>query len=115
MTAHFIMDWSMQSVMLGCSRIHRSPGDAIAEEYETMVASFHLTHKLSFAITNSASNMTRAFSLPGFEEDEIFSENEVESDELEEEQEDNYQLEGNIGPDVYSGLNQHIPCFAHVL
>ena len=34
MTAHFIMDWSMQSVMLTCSRFHEShTGDAIAEEY----------------------------------------------------------------------------------
>ena len=59
--------------------------------------------------------MTKAFLLPGFEEDEILLENEVESDELEEEQEGNYQLEGNIGTDIYSELNQHIPCFAHVL
>ena len=80
-----------------------------------MVASFHLTHKLSFVITDSANNMIKAFSLPGFEEDEILLENEVESDELEEEQEDNYQLEGNIRTDVYSEFNQHISCFAHVL
>ena len=53
MTAHFIMDWSMQSVMLTCSRFHVShTGNAIAEEYERVVASFHLTQKLSFVITN---------------------------------------------------------------
>ena len=114
MTAHFIMDWSMQSVMLACSRFHGShTGDAIAEEYERVVASFHLTQKLSFVITDSASNMIKALSLPGFEKDAELLEDEVESDELEEEQEDNYQ--GSIGTDAYSELNQHIPCFAHVL
>lgn len=47
MAAHFIMDWSMQSVMLACSRFHGSrTSDAIAEEYERVVASFHLTQKL---------------------------------------------------------------------
>ena len=107
----------MQSVMLACSRFHGShTGDAIAEEYETVVTSFHLTHKLSFVITDSASNMIKAFLLHGFEEDEILLENEVEvTSYVEEEQEDIYQLEGNIGTDVYSELNQHIPCFAHVL
>ena len=116
MTAHFIMDWSMQSVMFACSRFHGSHmGDDIAEEYETVVTSFHLTHKLSFVITDSANNMIKAFLLPRFEEDEIFLENKVESDELEEEQEDNYQLKGNIGTDIYSELNQYIPCFAYVL
>ena len=104
----------MQSVMLACSHFHGShTGDAIAEEYERVVASFHLTQKLSFVITDSASNMIKAFSLPGFEEDAECLEDEVESDESEEEQEDNYQ--GNIGTDVYSELNQHISCFAHVL
>ena len=40
-TPHFIMDWSMQSVMLACSHFHGShTGDAIAEEYERVVASF---------------------------------------------------------------------------
>ena len=34
----------MQSVMLACSRFRGShTGDAIAEEYETVVASFHYT------------------------------------------------------------------------
>ena len=104
----------MQSVMLACSRFRGShTGDAIAEEHERVVASFHLTQKLSFVITDSASNMIKAFSLPGFEEDTEVLEDEVESDESEEEQEDNYQ--GNIGTDVYSELNQHRPCFAHVL
>ena len=57
--------------------------------------------------------MIKAFSLPGFEKDAELLEDEVESDELEEEQEDHYQ--GSIGTDVYGELNQHIPCFAHVL
>ena len=79
MTAHFIMDWSMQSVMLACSCFCGSHTvDAIAEEYERVVASFHLTQKLSFVITDSASNMIKAFSLPGFEEDTELLEDEVE-------------------------------------
>ena len=51
--------------------------------------------------------MIEASSLPGFEEDAELLKDEVESDELEEEQEDNYQ--GNTGIDVYSEVNQHIP------
>ena len=95
----------MQSVMLACSRFRGShTGDAIAEEYERVVTSFHLTQKISFVVTDSASNMhmIKAISLPGFEED---AEDDVESEESDEEQEDNYQ--GSIGIDAYSELNQH--------
>ena len=46
-----------------------------------IVASFEISNKFLFMITDSASNMMKAFSLPGFEEED---DDDSENDELEE-------------------------------
>ena len=112
MTAHYITDWHLQSVMLACSRFRGShTGDAISEENEKITASFQISNKVSFI---SASIMIKTFSLPGFEEEY--------DDNLENESDDDSEEEGrgNVETleeleDFYSELNQHVSCFAHVL
>ena len=67
-TAHVILDWSLKSVMLACSRFHGShTSDAIMEEFLKCIAEFEITSKVSFIVSDSAANMAKAFSLPGFE------------------------------------------------
>ena len=111
-TAHYITDWCLQSVMLACSRFRGShTGDAIYEEYEKIMALFQISNKVSFIISDSASNMTKAFSLPGFEEYDDNLEDESDDDSGEEDNRESVEeLE-----DYYSELNQHVPCFAYVL
>ena len=85
MTARYVADWCLPSVMLACSRFHGSHiGDAISEEFEKTIASFQISRKVSFTITDSASNMLKAFSLPGFEEENDDSEDENDDSEGEE-------------------------------
>jgi len=69
LTAHYLTDWCLQSVMLAYSCFCGSHTcDAISEEYEKVMASFQISIKVSFIISDSASNMIKAFLLPGFEE-----------------------------------------------
>ena len=84
MTAHHVADRSIKSAMFACSRFHGShTGDAISEQFEKIVASFEISNKVLFMITDSASNMMKAFSLPGFEEED---DDDSENDELEEDE-----------------------------
>ena len=115
MTAHYITDWCLQSVMLAGSRFRGShTGDAISEEYEKIMASFQISNKVSFIISDSASNMIKAFSLPGFEEEYDDNLEDESDDDSEEEGRENVETLEEL-EDFYSELNQHVSCFAHVL
>ncbi len=108
MTAHFVVDWQLRSAMLSCTRFHGShTGYAIADEFEKTIASFNLTKKISFTVSDSASNMMKAFSLPSFE-----VETENASDDDYDDEPDNPDPDGDAYTDLSS---QHVPCFAHVL
>ena len=78
------------------------------------IASFQISRKVSFTITDSASNMLKAFSLPGFEE-ENDDDSEDEIDDSEGEEVEKLEMPQELQDDIYSDLNQHIPCFAHIL
>ena len=68
-TGHFIVDWVLQSVMMACMRFHGShTADAITEQFDRTTATFHLTNKISYIVTDNAANMLKAFSLPEFED-----------------------------------------------
>ena len=55
-------------VTLACSRFRGShTAEAIAEQLENTTAFFGISNKISHIITDNASNMIKAFSLPGFE------------------------------------------------
>ena len=110
MTAHYVADWSLKSAMLACSRFHGShTADAIAEEFETSIASFQISRKVAYTITDRASNMIKAFSLPGFsaQRDDSDDDSEVE---------DEFETPSVLADDIYGDItNEHIPCFAHTM
>ena len=117
-TAHYVADWYLQSVMLACSRFHAShTGDAISEEFEKNNSLLSNIIESLFTITDSASNMLKVFSLPGFEE-ENDDDSEDENDDSEGEEVEKLEMPQELQElqdDIYSDLNQHIPCFAQVL
>lgn len=118
-TAHFIVNWSLKSIMIGCSRFKGShTGEAIMEEFQKTMFSLEISSKVSFVITDSAANMVKAFSLPGFEDAPTDDESDDESYEegLNDDEDDNVPIEAN--EDIYDELHvmvQRVPCFAHTL
>ena len=66
-TGHFVKDWTLSSVMLACHRFRgRHTADNILQQYENTMAHFDISNQISHIVTDSASNMLKAFSLPGF-------------------------------------------------
>lgn len=108
-TAHFILDWTMQSAMLACKRFKgRHTAENILQQYEETVASFDVAQKTTDVVTDNASNMTKAFSLPGYEADVSDSEGETDD-------EDSLTEDLAVASDVCDFLPEHHPCFAHTL
>ena len=109
-TCHFIDDdWSLQSVMLQCNRFYgQHTADNITQQYHETVDHYNLAEKISNIVTDSASNMLKAFRLPGFQLEEDSSE--ADSDADDEDIVDIIDLEGSM-----TYLPQHDPCFSHTL
>ena len=58
---------SLNSAMFACSWFKGShTRKAIFEQFQTTVTSFKISNKMAIIITDNASNITKAFSLPGF-------------------------------------------------
>ena len=78
-TCHFILDFSMRSAMLGC---HRFTGSHTAENihhaFSETVSSYDINSKISTIVTDNASNMVSAFSMPGFDTSEDTNDNDTE-------------------------------------
>lgn len=69
--AHLLTeDWSMESLVLGCNRVRgRHTSDNIMLWYEEIVSEFCVGEKIKHIVTDSASNMKKAFiTLPGFQD-----------------------------------------------
>ena len=92
-TGHYILDWTLKSVMLACKRfkgIHTA--DNIAKEFDETMCTFEISDKIVQVVTDNASNMINAFKIPAFESisensessdsDESDDENEVPDDSL---------------------------------
>ena len=61
-TGHFILDWTLHSVMLACSRFRGShTAEANAEQFKNTTAIFGISNKISHIVTDNASNMIKAF------------------------------------------------------
>ena len=107
-TGHFILDYTLQSIMISCSRFKGShTGDRIFAVYQETLAHFGIAEKISHIITDNASNMVKAFTLPGMEDLTIDDDDEDEDEE---------QLEEQPLPDDLEDLQgQRSPCFAHTL
>ena len=110
-TCHFIDDdWSLQSVMLRWNRFYgQHTADNITQQYHETVDHYNLAEKISNIVTDSASNMLKAFRLPGFQLEENGSETDSDADD-EEDNVDVIDLEGSM-----TYLPQHDPYFSHTL
>jgi len=70
-TGHYISDqWTLGSVMLGCNRVTgRHTDDNIMLWFEEIVSEYDIREKIKHIITDSASNIKKAFlTLPGYED-----------------------------------------------
>ena len=80
-TGHFIVGFTLQSVMLTCRRFYGAhTGVAIHQSYDEIVSEFAIVDKVIAIVTDSASNMVKAFRLTGYVD--------TDNDEMEEEVED---------------------------
>lgn len=112
-TGHLIIDWAMHSVMLACKRFKgRHTAENIRQQYEETISTFELASKITNIVTDNASNMTKAFDLPGFEG--VIDETDVASDD-DSDSDDSETNDGGIVPEVYEYLPERNPCFAHTL
>ena len=67
-TAHFIKDYKLQSVMLSCQCFRGShTADSIYATYERIMTTYGLHGKVAVIVTDNASNMVKAFTLPGMD------------------------------------------------
>ena len=119
-TGHYILDWCMKSVMLACKRFRgKLSGENILQEYEETMALFDIALNVVHIITDNASNMKKAFSLPGFASD-------VEKKSNDSEDEDQDESGDTEGPSdcadaidetlaMVNSLPIHHGCFAHTL
>lgn len=111
-TAHFVSCWTLHSAMLSCNRfIGRHTGERIYDEYETTMELFKITSKVKHVITDHASNMMKAFNLPGYERNEEMEEDDDTN--IDEEDIDFTSID-----DYNDSLDlpvEHHGCFAHAL
>ena len=80
-TCHFIVNLTLMSVLLTCQRFYGShTGESIYRCYEQVVSEFEINKKIPAVVTESASNMVKAFTLPGYSVDVDEEEDEDHSD-----------------------------------
>lgn len=108
MTGHFIVDFDLQTVMLSCQRFKgRHTADNIYQVYDDVLDNYSIQNKVSFIITDNASNMIKAFTL--FPPVQVNSESEDEED-------DGCDLQVvNVDEEIMYFPPERLPCFAHSL
>ena len=107
-TGHYILDWSMKSVMFACSRFRgRHTADNIAQQVDETIACFDLGRKITNIVTDNAANMVKAFTLPGFEDIDTESDININDDTY-----DDVPEAVDISEDI---VREHDSCFAHTL
>lgn len=76
MTAHFILDWNLRSILLCCKRFKRNhTSENIKNAYEEALVCVDIANKTTAVVSDNTTNMIKALSIPGFELNEICSEN----------------------------------------
>ena len=82
--------------MLQCNHFYgQHTADNITQQYHETVDHYNLAEKISNIVTDSASNMLKAFRLPGFQLEEDSSEADSDADD-EEDNVDVIDLEGSV-------------------
>lgn len=107
-TGHYILDWCLKSVMISCSRFRRRHvSENIHSEYEEVIASYRLTNKISYIVSDNAANMVKAFNyaLSGYD-----LEKEEQSDD---ENDESDEFDDDLADDIC--FPKHTRCYAHTL
>ncbi len=115
-SGHFILNWALKSTMIACKRFHgRHTGENINMLYEELLATYSIGHKVLSVVTDNASNMTRAFGLPGFDSAAVMvddSDDDSDSEDFSDGDDDDFH-------DPESAYEQlpitHLSCFSHTL
>ena len=109
-TCHYTEDRHLRSGMLACKRFRgRHTAENIQEEYEDIIETFDLQGKVSGVNSDNASNMVKAFALPGME---IFQ---LEEDSEEHDEEDGEHASVERDADVFRFIPVHFGCFCHTI
>ena len=105
-TGHFVSGFALQTVMVACKRFHGShTANRIHQVFEETLASYAIQGKISAVVTDNASNMVRAFSLPGLENiNELPDPDEVDGEMLQ-----------PTGDDLDDFTYDRLSCFIHTL
>ncbi|XP_065905197.1 zinc finger BED domain-containing protein 4-like isoform X2 [Dysidea avara] len=103
---HYISDqWSLESVMLGCSQVTgRHTADKLKLWYEGIVSDFNISEKVQHIITDCRTNTTY-LTLPDFED---IQDNTTSNEEFEKQDCISLSLE-------YDKIFEHHTCFEHML
>jgi hypothetical protein len=112
-TGHLIVEWTMHPVMLACKRFKgRHTAENIRQQYEETVSTFELASKITNIVTDNASNMIKAFDLPGFEDINTATDDDSGDDEM-----DSDDIDTNVAieTDAFEYIPERNPCFAHTL
>ena len=115
-TAHYIVEFELSTALLTCSRFRGShTGEAIYECYEEIIDEFQITSKILSTVTDSASNMIKAFSLPGYESDSNTDDNKGVVEDLQPVLVNDKDTDSTaVFVDCESSFPR-IPCFTHTL
>lgn len=108
-TGHYILDWCLKSVMVSCSRFQgRHSAENIRQEYEEVVSDLNVRNKISYVVSDNASNMVKAFkmSLPGFEKTCV-------TDNADDDLDENDDMD--LDDDEPETGFKHMRCYAHTL
>ena len=110
-TCHFIFDWSLRSLILGCNRFcGEHNAENIAQNYEELISFYKLKGKVTHIVTDNASNMLKAFRLAVFG---VLIADELDSEPSDEEDEGDIQSVDVTNSLIY--LPEHDSCFIHTL
>ncbi len=102
-TGHYIFNWKLESVLLACDRCRgRHTAEKIYQEYENTVLHFDIADKVRHIVTDTASNMVKAFKLPSYENEksrEASGDSEFDSSDEEDNSDDDSFLESATSDD----------------
>ena len=118
-TGHYILDWTMKSVMLDCRRFKgRHTAEYIYQQFHETVSAFDIASKITNIVTDNAANMVKAFKvdLPGYTcvamESDISDDTDISDDDDDDTSDD--MSDSKIDPAVFDHLPaERDSCFAH--
>ena len=109
-TGHYILEFELQTALLSCKRFRGAhTGEAIFECYQDIIDEYKILSKTLSTVTDSASNMIKAFSLPGYESESAADDEELVGDVEPVSAEDDDDI------NIMASFPRRISCFTHTL